>query len=38
VDELARVPGTDQVIGVGLVQVRQSGDPLSKAVVVSLSR
>ncbi|WP_338896450.1 hypothetical protein WBG99_12775 [Streptomyces sp. TG1A-60] len=35
-DELARLPGTDRVIGVGHVQVNQSGNPMSKAVVVSL--
>ncbi len=36
--ELARLPGTDEVIGVGHVQVNQSGNPMSKAVVVSLDR
>ncbi|MEV6587779.1 hypothetical protein [Streptomyces acidicola] len=36
--ELARLPGTDEVIGVGHVQVNQSGNPMSKAVVVSLNR
>ncbi|UUU24502.1 hypothetical protein [Streptomyces sp. DSM 40750] len=35
-DELARLPGSDRVIGVGHVQVNQSGNPMSKAVVVSL--
>lgn len=35
-EELARLPGSDRVIGVGYVQVNQSGDPMSKAVVVSL--
>ncbi|MPY58163.1 hypothetical protein [Streptomyces spongiae] len=38
VGELARVPGSDEVVGVGYVQVNQSGNPLSKAVVVSLRR
>ncbi|MFJ2257612.1 hypothetical protein ACIOKD_04590 [Streptomyces sp. NPDC087844] len=32
------VPGTDQVLGVGQVQVNQSGDPMNKAVIVSLKR
>ncbi|UUU31377.1 hypothetical protein JIX56_16515 [Streptomyces sp. CA-210063] len=36
VDELARLPGSDRVIGVGHVQMSQSGSPMSKAVVVSL--
>lgn len=36
-DELARLPGAaGRVIGVGHVQVNQSGNPMSKAVVVSL--
>ncbi|MFL1900848.1 hypothetical protein ACJWDR_17295 [Streptomyces tauricus] len=32
------VPGTDQVLGVGHVQVNQSGDPVNKTVIVSLDR
>ncbi|TGB09447.1 hypothetical protein [Streptomyces sp. MZ04] len=32
------VPGTDTVLAVGHVQVNQTGNPLSKAVVVSLER
>lgn len=32
------VPGTDTVLGAGHVQVDQSGDPMEKAVVVSLRR
>ncbi|MFH8464323.1 hypothetical protein [Streptomyces sp. NPDC017991] len=32
------VPGTDQVLGVGHVQVNQSGDPMDKTVIVSLTR
>ncbi|MGW0568699.1 hypothetical protein [Streptomyces tauricus] len=32
------VPGTDQVLGVGRVQVNQSGDPVNKTVIVSLDR
>ncbi|MFI1442169.1 hypothetical protein [Streptomyces fructofermentans] len=32
------VPGTGQVLGVGHVQVNQSGDPMDKPVVVSLRR
>ena len=32
------VPGTDRVLGVGHVQVNQSGNPMSKSVIVSLKR
>ncbi|MEU5343395.1 hypothetical protein AB0H18_21565 [Streptomyces sp. NPDC020766] len=32
------VPGTDRVLGVGHVQVNQSGDPTSRSVIVSLRR
>ncbi|MEV0217916.1 hypothetical protein [Streptomyces sp. NPDC050704] len=32
------VPGTDKVLGVGHVQVNQSGDPTSRSVIVSLRR
>ncbi|WP_406487986.1 hypothetical protein [Streptomyces phaeochromogenes] len=31
------VPGTDRVLGVGHVQVNQSGNPMSKSVIVSLN-
>lgn len=30
------MPGTDEVVGVGHVQVNQSGNPMGKAVVVRL--
>ncbi|TLS44516.1 hypothetical protein FE633_19600 [Streptomyces montanus] len=32
------VPGTDKVLGVGHVQVNQSGNPMAKSVIVSLKR
>ncbi|MFC8663004.1 hypothetical protein [Streptomyces sp. NPDC057199] len=32
------VPGSDRVLGVGHVQVNQSGNPMSKSVIVSLKR
>ncbi|MFD3311025.1 hypothetical protein [Streptomyces sp. NPDC058656] len=32
------VPGTGRVLGVGHVQVNQSGNPMSKSVIVSLKR
>ncbi|MFF6993647.1 hypothetical protein ACFY93_01585 [Streptomyces sp. NPDC008313] len=37
-EEVAPVPGTDEIIGVGHVQVNQSGNPMAKAVIVSLKR
>lgn len=36
--EIHRVPGTDEWLGAGLVQVNQSGDPFSAPVVVRLKR
>ncbi|QKW08755.1 hypothetical protein HUT18_22630 [Streptomyces sp. NA04227] len=37
-ERVVPVPGGDKVLGVGHVQVNQSGNPMSKAVVVSLRR
>lgn len=36
--EIHRVPGTDEWVGAGLVQVNQSGDPFRAPVVVRLKR
>ncbi|MET8227743.1 hypothetical protein [Streptomyces sp. NPDC005301] len=37
-EEVHRIPGTDEWLGAGLVQVNQSGDPFSAPVVVRLQR
>ncbi|TLS45389.1 hypothetical protein FE633_15095 [Streptomyces montanus] len=35
---IAAIPGTDKILGVGSVEVSQSGDPTSRSVIVSLKR